>query len=56
MERLGLQLAAEIVYLEDFKDRVRPSDKLAAAAMAWLMPLGCWSGGWGSQKSARTNC
>jgi acyl-[acyl-carrier-protein]-phospholipid O-acyltransferase/long-chain-fatty-acid--[acyl-carrier-protein] ligase len=39
MERLGLRLGAEVVYLEDFRDRVRPSDKLAAAAMAWLMPL-----------------
>jgi acyl-[acyl-carrier-protein]-phospholipid O-acyltransferase/long-chain-fatty-acid--[acyl-carrier-protein] ligase len=39
MERLKLQLGAEIVYLEDFKDRVRLSDKLAAAAMAWLMPM-----------------
>lgn len=40
MEKLGLKLNAEIVYLEDFKDKVTLCDKLTAAAMAWLMPMG----------------
>ena len=39
MERLKLKLDAEIVYLEDFQGRSRLGDKLAAAAMAWLMPV-----------------
>ncbi len=38
MEKLDLQIDAELVYLEDFKDKVTMADKLAAAAQAWLMP------------------
>ena len=41
MERFDLKLNAELVYLEDFKDRVTSADKLTAAAMTWLMPLSC---------------
>ncbi len=41
MERFNLKLDAELVYLEDFKDRVTLGDKLAAAAMTWLMPMTC---------------
>jgi len=40
MEKLHLQLDAEPVYLEDFKDRVTAADKLAAAAQTWLLPVG----------------
>lgn len=40
MERFNLKLNTEIVYLEDFKDKATRADKLAAAAMAWLMPVG----------------
>jgi len=39
MERFNLKLNAELVYLEDFKDKATPADKLAAAAMTWLMPM-----------------
>lgn len=34
-----LRPEAEIVYLEDFKDRLRRTDKLLAAVGAWLMPV-----------------
>ncbi len=40
MERFNLKLNTEIVYLEDFKDKATRADKLAAAAMAWLTPVG----------------
>jgi acyl-[acyl-carrier-protein]-phospholipid O-acyltransferase / long-chain-fatty-acid--[acyl-carrier-protein] ligase len=39
VERFNLQLNAELVYLEDFKDKATPADKFAAAAMTWLMPV-----------------
>jgi len=39
MERLSLQVDAELVYLEDFQDRIRAADKLAAAAAARGMPV-----------------
>lgn len=38
LEKLDLRIDAELVYLEDFKDRVRAGDKLAAAAQTWLVP------------------
>ena len=41
MERFNLNLNAELVYLEDFKDKATRADKLAAAAMAWCMPVRC---------------
>jgi acyl-[acyl-carrier-protein]-phospholipid O-acyltransferase / long-chain-fatty-acid--[acyl-carrier-protein] ligase len=41
VERFSLKLDAEMVYLEDLKDKVTRVDKLAAAAMAWLMPIRC---------------
>lgn len=40
MEKLNLDVAAELVYLDDFKDKVRLSDKLAAFFQARLMPRG----------------
>ncbi len=40
MERFDLKLDAELVYLEDFMDKVTLADKLAAAAAAWLAPVG----------------
>ncbi len=39
-ERFPLEMDAEIVYLEDLKDKVRLGDKLIGAAAAWLVP--CW--------------
>jgi len=39
LERFPLQINAELVYLEDFKDRVRLSDKLAAFSQTWLWPV-----------------
>jgi len=38
MEKLNLQLDAELVHLEDFKDKVTAADKLIAAAQTWLLP------------------
>ena len=38
-ERFPLTIDAELVYVEDFKDQARWSDKLAAAAQAWLWPI-----------------
>jgi|LSQX01.2.fsa_nt_gb acyl-[acyl-carrier-protein]-phospholipid O-acyltransferase/long-chain-fatty-acid--[acyl-carrier-protein] ligase len=38
MEKFDFQLDAEVVFLEDFRERVRRSDKAAAAAAAWLLP------------------
>ena len=40
MERLDLELDAKIVYLEDFREKVTTSDKLAAAFMAYICPRG----------------
>jgi acyl-[acyl-carrier-protein]-phospholipid O-acyltransferase / long-chain-fatty-acid--[acyl-carrier-protein] ligase len=39
MERFDLKLNAELVYLEDFKDKATWADKASAAAMTWLMPV-----------------
>lgn len=39
MEKCGLKLDAELVYLEDFKNRVTTSDKLVAALQAHLVPV-----------------
>jgi acyl-[acyl-carrier-protein]-phospholipid O-acyltransferase/long-chain-fatty-acid--[acyl-carrier-protein] ligase len=39
MERLGFQLDAEIVYLEDLRQKVSRFDKLLAAAKAYAWPL-----------------
>ena len=41
MEKLDhLDLDAELVYLEDLKEKLTLADKLAAAAGAWLIPVG----------------
>ena len=40
MEKLDLKIKAEVIYLEDFKDKVTLADKLTAAAAAWLVPVG----------------
>jgi acyl-[acyl-carrier-protein]-phospholipid O-acyltransferase/long-chain-fatty-acid--[acyl-carrier-protein] ligase len=40
MERMKLEIPAELVYLDDFKDQVTVADKLAAAFQSRLMPLG----------------
>lgn len=40
MQRLDLKLGAEVVYLEDFKDKVTTADKVAAAVDAWAVPVG----------------
>jgi acyl-[acyl-carrier-protein]-phospholipid O-acyltransferase / long-chain-fatty-acid--[acyl-carrier-protein] ligase len=39
MEKTKLEVNAELVYLEDFKAKVKLSDKLAAAVQARAMPL-----------------
>jgi acyl-[acyl-carrier-protein]-phospholipid O-acyltransferase/long-chain-fatty-acid--[acyl-carrier-protein] ligase len=38
MEKLGLKIDAQLVYLEDFQERVTTADKLIAAAQTWLLP------------------
>jgi acyl-[acyl-carrier-protein]-phospholipid O-acyltransferase/long-chain-fatty-acid--[acyl-carrier-protein] ligase len=40
MARFDLKLNAEVVYLEDFFDKIRLTDKVRAAAAAWLAPIG----------------
>jgi acyl-[acyl-carrier-protein]-phospholipid O-acyltransferase/long-chain-fatty-acid--[acyl-carrier-protein] ligase len=40
MERFGLKLDAELVYLEDFLGKITLADKLLSAAAAWLAPVG----------------
>ncbi len=40
MEKLKLEIDAELVYLEDFRDKATGLDKLAAAVQAWAMPIG----------------
>ncbi|MEX2139895.1 MAG: AMP-binding protein [Pirellulales bacterium] len=40
MEKMKLEIPAELVYLEDFKEQVTLADKLAAAFQSRLMPLG----------------
>jgi acyl-[acyl-carrier-protein]-phospholipid O-acyltransferase/long-chain-fatty-acid--[acyl-carrier-protein] ligase len=39
MDKLKLKLDARLVYLEDFQPRIKLSDKLAAAALAYLTPV-----------------
>ncbi len=39
MDRLDLEIDAELVYLEDFKDKVTPADKLLSVLSAWLEPI-----------------
>ena len=39
MERLQIELQADVIYLEDLKDKVTWSDKLMAAAATWLVPI-----------------
>ncbi|MEE9603523.1 MAG: MFS transporter, partial [Thermoguttaceae bacterium] len=39
MEKLDLQIDAQVIYLEDFREKVRLSDKLIAAASAYLCPI-----------------
>ena len=40
MDRFNLKLSAEVVYLEDCVRQITRGDKLAAAAAAWLEPVG----------------
>lgn len=40
MEKMEFQLDAELVYLEDFRERVRWADKLAAALESYALPGG----------------
>ena len=39
IEKLKLDIDVELVYLEDFRDKVTLRDKLAAAAQTWLVPV-----------------
>ena len=39
LDKLGLKISANLVFLEDFKDRITWIDKLSAAATAWFAPL-----------------
>ncbi len=39
MDKLDLQIGAELVYLEDFKEKVTLCDKLLCAAAAWSEPI-----------------
>jgi acyl-[acyl-carrier-protein]-phospholipid O-acyltransferase/long-chain-fatty-acid--[acyl-carrier-protein] ligase len=39
MKKIDMQIDAELVYLEDFKDKVQRSDKIVAAAQAYAMPI-----------------
>jgi acyl-[acyl-carrier-protein]-phospholipid O-acyltransferase/long-chain-fatty-acid--[acyl-carrier-protein] ligase len=41
MEKLGLKISAELVYLEDLRDRITRTDKLLSAVAAWFMPTSC---------------
>lgn len=45
MERFDFKLDAKVVFLEDFKDSARLTDKIAAAAMTWLTPV-AWLERW----------
>jgi acyl-[acyl-carrier-protein]-phospholipid O-acyltransferase / long-chain-fatty-acid--[acyl-carrier-protein] ligase len=40
MERLSMKIDAKLVFVEDLKRRITRTDKLAAAAQAWLVPIG----------------
>ena len=39
IEKLDVEIDAELVFLDDFKDKVTTADKAVAAAQAWLMPV-----------------
>ena len=39
MKKLDLEINAEVVCLEDFKEKVTLADKLTAATAAWLVPV-----------------
>lgn len=41
IDRLGLTLRAELVFLDDFVRKATMMDKLTAAINTWLVPLGC---------------
>jgi acyl-[acyl-carrier-protein]-phospholipid O-acyltransferase/long-chain-fatty-acid--[acyl-carrier-protein] ligase len=38
MEKFDFQFNVDVVYLEDLREKLRLTDKLAAAAAAWLLP------------------
>ncbi len=38
MEKFDFQLDADVVYLEDLREKLRVTDKLAGAAASWLLP------------------
>jgi len=38
MEKLDLEIDAELVFLEDLAERIKPADKLFAAMQAWCVP------------------
>src|SRR5690606_18159763 len=38
MSKMNFQIDAELVYLEDFKDKVTTADKVAAAVAAYVTP------------------
>jgi len=40
MKKLNIQIDLEVVYLEDFKEKVTLVDKLAAASATWIVPVG----------------
>ena len=57
MERFNLKLDAEIVYLEDFKDKITLGRQAAPPRpTAWLMPVGWLERRLGLTKSATTIC
>ena len=39
MDKLGMKINAEVILLEDFKDKVTKADKLAGVAMAYATPV-----------------
>ena len=39
MERLKIEIDAELIYIEDFKSKVTVADKVAAAAAAYVVPI-----------------
>ena len=46
-DRFPLKLDAELVFIEDLKQRMNWIDKLAAAAALARARRPCWSDGWG---------
>lgn len=51
MEKMNVELDAEIVYLEDFKEKVTVGDKLCSALAAYLMPVGMLARSLGAHKN-----